>query len=355
MTCHPYGHGHIHDTYLATYDNAGSVARYIHQRINHHVFQHPPVLMENIARVTKHLRSKLESGAAGSILPAAEISRRTLTIIPTRNGAAFHLDSNGDYWRTYVYIENSATYDTPVSPAMAFEAARAFGQFQVLLSDLPVPPLHETIPLFHHTPSRFQALTDAIARDAANRAGEVRDEIAFALRRKPLTSVLTDGLNSGELPLRVTHNDTKLNNVLFDENTGEGLCIIDLDTVMPGLTLYDFGDLVRSGANPASEDERDLSKVHVSLPIFEALVNGYLQSAKLLLTPAERRQLVRSAQVITFEIGLRFLTDYLAGDVYFKVRHPGHNLDRTRVMFHLIQSMEEHEAEMQAIVDRATG
>ena len=353
--CQPHGHGHIHDTFLAVFDHGGTLTRYIHQRINRRVFKNPPVLMENIGRVTRHLRSKLEAGASDGKMPAAEISRRTLTIVPTRDGAAFHVDRKGDYWRTYMYIENSATFDTPVSPAMAYEAARAFGQFQMLLSDLPAPPLHETIPRFHHTPSRFQALTDAVARDAVNRAGDVRAEIAFALSRETLSRTLTDGLAAGELPLRVTHNDTKLNNVMFDEHTEEGLCVIDLDTVMPGLALYDFGDLVRSGANPTGEDERNLEKVNVAMPIFEALTNGYIEAARALLTPAELRQLVRSAQVITFENGLRFLADHLSGDVYFKIHRQGHNLDRTRVMFRLLQSMEEREAEMLAIVDRAAG
>ncbi len=348
-----YGHGHIHDTFLATYDHAGSVTRYIHQRINRNVFKNPPVLMENIDRVTRHLRAKLESGVAEGPLSAAEISRRTLTIIPTHDGAPFHLDPSGDYWRTYIFIEKSSTFDTPISPAMAFEAARAFGHFQTLLSDLPAPPLHETIPRFHDTPSRFRALTAAIANDAAKRAGAVRDEIAFALRREPLTHELIDGLASGELPLRVTHNDTKLNNVLFDENSGVGICVIDLDTVMPGSALYDFGDLVRSAGNPAGEDEMNLDKVNVSLPIFEALANGYIEATSASIAPAERRLLARSAQIISFEIGLRFLTDHLDGDIYFKIHHPGHNLDRARVMFRLVQSMERHQAEMQAIVDRA--
>ena len=335
----PYGTGHINDTYCAVFNQGGTPVRYILQRINHHVFKNPLALMENVQRVTTHLSHK--------VAHQADFSRYVLTLIPARDGRAWHCDSGGNYWRTYLFIENARTYDAVESPQQAFQAARAFGEFQKLLADLPAPRLHDTIPNFHHTPSRFASLEAVIAADSVNRAHLAQAEIEFALKHKPLTGVL---LAAG-LPERVTHNDTKLNNVMLDDKTGDGICVIDLDTVMPGLALYDFGDIVRTSTSPAKEDERDLLKVQMQFPMFEALVRGYLETAAGFLSKAERQHLAFSGKLITFEIGIRFLTDFLDGDVYFKVHRAGHNLDRCRTQFKLVESIERQEEQMTKLVE----
>ncbi|HTI97450.1 MAG TPA: aminoglycoside phosphotransferase family protein [Dongiaceae bacterium] len=335
----PYGSGHINDTYCVTCDQAGTPVRYILQRINHHIFKNPAALMQNIQRVTEHLGEKLR--------PAPDASRRAMTLVPTREGGNHHCDAEGNHWRGYLFIEKARTYDAVETPAQAYAAARAFGEFQRLLADLPAPRLHDTIPDFHHTPKRFAALEQAIAADVAGRVRLAQPEIEFARHRQPLTGRL---LAAG-LPERVTHNDTKLNNVLLDDLTGEGVCVIDLDTVMPGLALYDFGDMVRTTTSPAREDERDLARVQMQFPMFEALVRGYLAAAAEFLTPAEKQLLPFSGKLITFEIGLRFLTDYLAGDGYFKVHREHHNLDRCRTQFKLVESIEQQEAQMNRLVE----
>jgi len=338
LTAQPYGSGHINDTFAATYRQNGREVRYIFQRINHVVFKNPVALMENVQRVTAHLRAKL----AGQ----PDIDRRTLTVIPARDGLAYHRDDAGNYWRVYIFIEKAKTYDAVESPAQAFAAAKAFGQFQKLLTDLPAPRLHDTIPDFHNTPKRFAALERALAADAHNRAHLAKAEIEFALAHQAMTAVLIDA----GLPERITHNDTKFNNVMLDDATGDGICVIDLDTVMPGLALYDFGDQVRTTTSPAKEDERDLSKVGLQFPMFEALVRGYLSEAGEFLTPAERQYLAFSGKLITFTIGLRFLTDFLSGDVYFKIHREGHNLDRCRTQLRLVESIEQQEDRMNKLV-----
>ena len=335
----PYGSGHINDTYCAIFDQAGTVTRYILQRINHNIFKKPVSLMENIQRVTTHL--------AGKMSGEPDFSRRVLTLIPVRNGLFYHHDEQGNYWRAYLFIEKAKTYDAVESAGQAFEAARAYGRFQKLLADLPAPRLHDTIPDFHHTPKRFAALVKAIENDAANRAGLAKAEIDFALQRAAIVDVLINA----KLPERVTHNDTKFNNVMLDDVTGEGVCVVDLDTLMPGLTLYDFGDMVRTTTSPAKEDELDLTRVAMQLPMFEALLKGYLTFAVDFLTPAEKRLLAFSGKLITFEIGLRFLTDFLGGDTYFKVHRNGHNLDRCRTQFKLVESIEHQEAQMNKLVE----
>ena len=342
----PYGTGHINDTYAVRFEQGGRDVRYILQRVNDGVFKDVPRLMDNIRRVVEHVRAKLT--ATGGHDP----DRETLTIIPTRDGSAYYLSPEEDYWRAYLFIEGAQTYDYVESAAQAGEAARAFGRFQLHLTDLPSPRLHDTIPAFHHTPQRFAALEEAIEGDVANRAAPARKEIEFALARKPMTSTLIDLLEAGLLPERVTHNDTKINNVMLDDETGEGVCVIDLDTVMPGLVLYDFGDQVRTTTCTAAEDERDLSRIRFRTDLFEALVEGYLDSAGDFLVPTEVDQLAFSGRLITFEIGIRFLTDFLAGDVYFKTHRPEHNLDRTRTQFALVQAMEDLTEEMEAVVGR---
>ena len=340
VAAEPYGTGHINDTYAVTFDQAGSRVRYILQRINHNVFKDPAALMDNVQRVTAHLHSKL----AGQ----ENASRRVLTLVPTHEGRSCHQDATGDFWRAYLFIERARTYDAVESARQARQAAHAFGHFQQLLADLPAPPLHSTIPDFHHTPKRFAHFQNVLAADAANRASLAKAEIQFVLRNETMVGVL---LEAG-LPERVTHNDTKFNNVMLDDGTGEGICVIDLDTVMPGLALYDFGDMVRTTTCPAKEDERDLSRIEMRFDMFDALVCGYLESAAGFLTNAEREHLAFSGKLITFEIGLRFLTDFLEGDVYFKVHREQHNLDRARTQLKLVESIERQQDRMQQRVDQ---
>jgi hypothetical protein len=339
LDAEPYGNGHINDTYCVTYNQGGTRVRYLFQRINHHVFKAPVALMDNVQRVTAHLAAKLSD--------ESDASRRVLTLIPTRSGASYWRDAGENVWRAYIFIEHARGYDAVQNAEQARSAARAFGSFQRLLADLPAPRLHDTIPDFHHTPKRFAALTKAIEADGANRAASARQEIEFALRHEAMCGVLL----AANLPERVTHNDTKFNNVLLDDTSGEGICVIDLDTVMPGLALYDFGDMVRTTTSPAQEDERDLSKVRMQFPMFEALARGYLSEAAEFLTPAEKQWLPFSGKLITFEIGLRFLTDFLAGDVYFKVHRDGHNLDRCRTQFTLVESIAQQEPQMNKLLD----
>ena len=334
-----YGSGHINDTYRAVFDVGGVQALSILQRINHYVFKNPVALMENIQRVTSHLATQAAADP--------DRNRRVLSLVPARDGQCWHLDADGNYWRAYRFIDGARTYDAAVSTEQAFQAARAFGQFQQQLADLSAPPLHDTIPDFHNTPKRYAALERAIEADVAGRAILARPEIEFALAHQSITGVLLDA----NLPERVTHNDTKFNNVMLDDVTGEGICVIDLDTVMPGLALYDFGDMVRTTTSPTQEDERDLDKIAMQFPMFEALVRGYLSSAGGFLTKEERQYLAFSGKLITFEIGLRFLTDHLSGDTYFKVHRDGHNLDRCRTQFKLIESIEKQEERMCRLVE----
>jgi hypothetical protein len=334
-----YGNGHINDTYRAVFKQQGAPVNYILQRINTNVFKNPVALMENVQRVTAHL--------AAQVAGEPDRDRRVLRLIPTRDGGGWHVDAEGGYWRAYYFIQKARTYEAVESTGQAFQAASAFGQFQKLLANLPPPRLQDTIPDFHNTPKRFVALEQAIAADAAGRAILAKPEIEFALAHKSITSALLDA----KLPERVTHNDTKFNNVMLDDVTGEAICVIDLDTVMPGLALYDFGDMVRTTTSPALEDERDLSKVTMQFPMFEALVRGYLAAAGGFLTKAEKQFLTFSGKLITFEIGIRFLTDYLAGDTYFKVHREGHNLDRCRTQFKLVESIEQQEEKMNRLVE----
>ncbi len=339
----PYGSGHINDSYCAVFDQAGVRVRAILQRINHSIFKDPPALMQNIQRVTSHLATQVAGAPDGS--------RRVLELIPARDGRAWHVDAGGNYWRGYRFIDGARTYDAVERTEQAFQAARAFGRFQQMLAGLPAPRLHDTIPDFHNTPKRFRALEQAIVSDVEGRAILAKPEIEFALARKSITSILLDA----NLPERVTHNDTKFNNVMLDDVTGEGICVIDLDTVMPGLALYDFGDMVRTTTSTAREDEQDLSRVSLLFPLFEALVRGYLSSAGGFLARSERRHLAFSGKLITFEIGIRFLADYLAGDTYFKVHRDRHNLDRCRTQFKLVESIEQQEERMERLVESLEG
>jgi len=335
-----FGSGHINDTYCAVFHQAGAPVRFILQRINTAIFKNPAALMENIQRVTSHLAAKL----AGE----QDCERRVLTLIPALDGRAWHVDAEGAYWRVYRFIEGARAYDAVESPQQAFQAAKAFGEFQKLLVDLPAPRLHDTIPGFHSTPGRFATFEKAVAADVTNRAVNAREEIEFAFARQSMVSVLLEA----SLPERIAHNDTKFNNVLLDDATGEGLCAIDLDTVMPGLALYDFGDMVRTTTSVAMEDEQDLSRVTMQFPMFEALARGYLSSAASFLTKKENAHLAFAGKLITFEQGLRFLTDYLAGDTYYKVHRNGQNLDRCRSQFKLVESIDQQAEQMSLLISK---
>ncbi|WP_348261065.1 aminoglycoside phosphotransferase family protein [Telmatobacter sp. DSM 110680] len=329
-----YGSGHIHDTYFVSLDHDGRVERIILQRINTTIFKKPIAVMENIQRVTDHLRLKLDR--------EADDDRRVLRLIRTHGGVGWYVDADGNYWRAYRFIADTHTNDTVTSPHQAFEAAKAFGNFQRLLVDLPGPRLHDSIPDFHNTPKRFTDFERAVKADAVERCATAGAEIAFALARSSTARALVDG----KVPERVTHNDTKLNNVLLDDMTGEGICVIDLDTVMPGLAAYDFGDMVRTMTCAAAEDEPDLSQVSMNLSLFEAVLRGYLEGASAFFTTAERNSLITGAKVIVFEQGIRFLADFLSGDVYYKISRPRQNLDRCRTQFKLLESIEQQEDSM---------
>ncbi len=344
----PYGSGHINDTYVAALSQSGTRVRYIFQRINDRIFQNPPALMENIQRVTEEARHQLLT--TGS----TDISRRSLRVIESTDAKPFFQDQEGSYWRCYPFIEGAQTYDIIQNTRQAYEAARAFGEFQRLVFHVPGPRLHETIPNFHHTRTRFERLQEVVGADAKQRLDKVGSEWQFVQEREALVDVLLNLQASGQIPERVTHNDTKLNNVMIDHTTSMGLCVIDLDTVMPGLALYDFGDMIRTATSPAAEDEKNLSLVCMQMPMFEALVSGYLSTAREFLNDVEISHLAFSGKLITLEIGMRFLTDYLEGDVYFKTKHPEHNLDRCRTQFALVKSIEKQEEEMNALVNKLT-
>ncbi len=342
----PYGTGHINDTFAVTYDQAGTRVRYVHQRVNSNVFRDPVALMENVARVCRHAS---ESGRVEA--PPGDRSRSVLTLVPAKQGESYWVDEVGDFWRTYLFIEHAATHDVIAAPVQAYQAARAFGRFQAMLADLPADHLHETIPDFHHTRKRLAALKRAAKADVCDRLAPARSELEFAGSRESLAGVLLELHEAGAIPTRVTHNDTKLNNVMLDETSGEAVCVIDLDTVMPGLSLYDFGDMVRTAVSPAAEDETDLSHVRVRPEYFEALARGFVETAGEFLCPAERKHLPTAGMLLTYENGLRFLTDYLCGDTYFKTSRPHHNLDRCRVQFELLRRLEEASDELHRIVD----
>lgn len=341
-----YGNGHINDTFLLVYEMPGGAEKqYILQRMNHDIFKNPPQLMENIVNVTQYLREKIVS-------QGGEPDRETLNVIKTRGGGNYYQDSGGNYWRMFLFIERTVCLEKVESAKDFYDSAVAFGNFQRMLADYPAEKLHETIPNFHHTPSRFLDFQRAVKEDKLGRAASAKAEIDFALARKADTSALTTLLASGQLPLRVTHNDTKLNNILFDATSRKALCIIDLDTVMPGLSHYDFGDSIRFGASTGEEDEKDLRKVELDLSLYEAFTKGYLEGCGGKLTGKEIEMLPMGAKLMTYECGIRFLADYLEGDVYFKIHRDGHNLDRARTQFKLVADMEAKWDAMRAIVEK---
>ncbi|MBD5547842.1 MAG: aminoglycoside phosphotransferase family protein [Lachnospiraceae bacterium] len=341
----PYGNGHINDTFLLTCGTLKGERKYILQRMNHSIFKNPQQLMENVVRVTEYLRGVIKE-------QGGDPERETLNVIKTRNGASYYEDSSYNYWRVFLYIDRTLCLEQVESAKDFYDSAVAFGNFQRMLADYPAGELYETIPNFHNTPSRFRDFQKAVQEDKLGRAALAKEEIAFALEREKDTPVLLDLLAEGKLPLRVTHNDTKLNNILFDADTKKALCIIDLDTVMPGLSHYDFGDSIRFGASTGAEDEKDLSKVELDLSLFETFTKGFLKGCGESLTEKEIEMLPMGAKLMTYECGIRFLADFLEGDVYFKIHREGHNLDRARTQFKLIADMEEKWDRMTAIVEK---
>ncbi|MBQ4617318.1 MAG: aminoglycoside phosphotransferase family protein [Clostridia bacterium] len=338
-----YGQGHINDTFcVLCQPQEGDCVRFILQGLSSAAFPHPEEVMENFVAVTSYLRDIIvENGG--------DPSRETLRLLPTKDGKPFYTDANGKVWRLTPFIEGTDCLQQ-ATPALFEASAKAFGRFQYQLRDFPADTLHEPIAHFHDTEDRFRKFLVALEADACGRAASVQEEIAFVLARRDDCSVAMQALRGGVLPLRVTHNDTKLNNILIDRETGEGICVIDLDTTMPGLSIHDFGDSIRFGANHSAEDEKDLSKVNFDLSLFEAYTRGFLQGAEGSLTEAELAYLPWGARLMTLECGIRFLTDFLEGDHYFRTRYADHNLDRCRTQFKLVSDMEAQFEQMQAIV-----
>jgi hypothetical protein len=338
----PFGSGHIHDTFLVETKEKKRPG-YILQRINHNIFKDVPRMMENIVRVTGHIRGKLDA------MPGSDPDREVLTVVPATDGRSFHLDPNGDYWRCYLFIDRHRSFDLVDSPERAAAGGRHFGRFLNLLADLPGPPLHETIAGFHDLEKHLGIFYEGLREDRCRRAAAVAAEVALVRERAEAMKLILRLGRAGRIPLRVTHNDTKFNNILFAEKGG-GACVIDLDTVMPGFVHYDFGDAVRSGCNQALEDETDLERVKFDIGLFGGFASGFLAALDGCLTREEIVHLAFSAKLFAFMVGLRFLGDYLAGDRYFKIKYPGHNLQRARVQFRLLGSMERQFAQMEDIV-----
>ena len=346
MSAVRYGSGHINDTFLMTLKKDDETeGRVILQRMNKSIFTQPVELMENVLGVTSFLREKIiENGG--------DPERETLNVIPTKDGKPYFVDSEGEYWRCYKFIEDATSYDQVESPEDFYQSAVSFGNFQRLLADYPAETLHETIKGFHDTKARFAVFKKAVEEDVCGRAASVKEEIDFVLAREDIANVFGDMLAKGELPIRVTHNDTKLNNIMIDNKTRKGICVIDLDTVMPGLAMNDFGDSIRFGASTAAEDEQDLDKVWCDMQLFDVYTKGFIEGCDGKLTDKEIEMLPMGAKVMTFECGMRFLTDYLQGDTYFKIHREKHNLDRCRTQFKLVADMEEKWEVMNAIVKK---
>ncbi len=343
ISCETYGCGHINDTYLVTCDNG---YKYILQRINNKVFPNVEGLMNNIVSVTTFLRAKTKAEGRNH-------NRECLTPIELRDGG-WYIEEGSGFWRMFIFIDDALTLQNAEEPRDFYNAGCAFGRFQQMLADFPADTLCEVIEGFHNTKKRYENLEKAIAANASGRADEVAEEIAFARARKDDCAVLVGMLERGELPLRVTHNDTKLNNVLLDPRTKEPVAVIDLDTVMPGLSLYDFGDSIRFGASTGAEDEKDLSKIECDLGLFEEFTKGFLSECRS-LTENEIKMLAFSAKILTLECGMRFLADHIDGDKYFKIHREGHNLDRCRTQFKLVADMEKKMDEMNKIVAKHAG
>ena len=342
----PYGNGHINDTFRAVFSQAGREVDYLVQRINARVFTEPEKLMDNIARICGHLKNR----AMGENLP--DRTRRVLTLVPSTGGRPWVLDEDNRYWRCYLFIEGALGHDIVSNTQQAREAARCFGEYIRLLSDIPGEALHETIPRFHDTPWRYANLLDAMKLDPLGLADTVRDELSFFMERSGEYALLTDLQSKGKLPLRVVHNDTKLNNILIDSETHEGLCVIDLDTSMPGISLCDFGDLMRTSTSPVPEDHPHPGDVRMDFGMFKALAEGFLEPGIRFLNQAEIAHLPDGGRLMTLENGMRFLSDYLLGSPYYKIRYPEHNLHRCRTQIALAGSIEDQMAGMKDFVEK---
>lgn len=342
----PYGNGHIHDTFrIETIEKDKD--DYIIQRLNTRIFKNIPELQNNIERVTVHLRNRLKA------VSGSDPKRECLSLIPSRDGKSWITDKSGNYWRMYIFISNHKTYNVVDSPGKAFEGGKAIGRFQAMLSDMPGDPLFDTIPFFHDIEKRLETFNLTISRDPVNRVGMVGNEINLVLERTEEMKVILKLGKEGKIPLRITHNDTKFNNILLDEND-KALCVIDLDTVMPGYVHYDFGDAIRTATNTASEDEGDLAKVNMDIELFRAYSEGFLSETGKTLNQVEKEYLAFAPRLITYTIALRFLTDFIDGDNYFKIHHELHNLQRARAQLRLVRSMEEQYSDMQSIIRKLT-
>ena len=341
-----YGNGHINDTYLLERGDSGQSTDYILQRINRHVFVRPEEVAENVWKITKYLQQVIRHGGG-------DPARETLTVIPAKDGTPYVRDRSGEVWRLVQFIRGSMSYEIADTPELFAASGEAFGHFQYLLRDFDVSTLAETIPDFHNTPKRYQRFEEAVSRDEARRAAAVQEEIGEIRKRSSVCSMLTDQIQSGDLRQGVTHNDSKLNNVLFDSDTGRPLCVIDLDTVMPGLAAYDFGDSIRFGANHNLEDERNLNKVEFDIHLYKVYAEGFLKGSRAIFEGRELQSLAWGARIITLEQAIRFLTDYLEGDRYYHTDREGQNLDRARVQIKLLRGMEEHFGQMLSILDNA--
>ncbi len=351
-----FGSGIINDTFLVVCnDNDNKEEKYILQKINNSIFKNIELLMKNYCNICNYLKEIVKN-------THGDVDRQTITVIPTKDGKSFFKDSKGNYWRAIKFIPNTITYDVLESSNDFYKVGKAFGKFQNMLSEYNAENLYESIPNFHNTKERFNTFLSSVKNNKVNRLDKVREEVNFILERENDTSILIDMYERGELPLRVTergelplrvtHNDTKISNILMDEKTKEGICVIDLDTIMPGLSLYDFGDAIRSGATHALEDEKDLSKVYVDLEFFEAFTKGFLEGTNSTLTKNEIEMLPMGAKVITLEQGIRFLTDYLDGDIYYKTSYEDQNLDRTRTQLKLVRDMELKWDKLKGIVNK---
>ena len=345
VTAIPFGRGHINHTFLVTCEGEGGRVNYVLQRINKNVFKRPDLLMENFVAVTDFIRERV-------IEQGGDPNREVVNIIPAVDGKSYCIDECGEYWRLLVCVTDSVCYDKVETPDQFYTSAVAFGNFQYMLRDFPAHTLHETIVNFHNTPDRYRQLMEAVENDVAGRLADVTAEVEFAKARFEFTHILENAHNEGRLPLRVTHNDTKLNNILFDANSGKPVCVVDLDTIMPGYSVNDFGDSIRFGATTALEDERDLSLVHFDINLYELYVKGFIEGARGGLTDCELEMLPIGAIMMTLECGMRFLTDHLNGDTYFRIHREGHNLDRARNQFKLVTDMESCLDEMRAIVKK---
>ena len=342
----PFGNGHINDTYLLTFEvKRMGILKVILQKMNKNVFKNPVELMENILGVTSYLREKI-------IKKGGNPDRETLNVIPALDGKPYYQDSFGDYWRSYIFITDASSYDQVENPDQFYQAAMAFGNFQNLLADYPADTLFETIEGFHDTKARFEVFKRAVETDIKSRAAGVKKEIQFVLGHEDVACCFSNLQAKGEIPLRVTHNDTKLNNIMIDNKTGKAICVIDLDTVMPGSALYDYGDSIRFGASTAAEDEQNLDLVSCDMNLFEIYTKGYTEGCAGSLTEKEIRLMPMGAKLMTLECGMRFLADHLQNDIYFKIHRENHNLDRARTQFKLVADMEAKWDQMNTIVEK---